>query len=93
VARPIKTYTIEIAQSAARDLAKIRSKDAASAARISKAIDNLSSNPRPPGTKALQGEAGVLRIRVGDCRVLYAIEDAALVVLVVAIGHRRQVYR
>jgi len=62
--------------------------------RIGTAIDALAANPRPAGVKALRGMPGVLRIRVGgDYRVLYEVHEARCVVLVVGIGHRREVYR
>jgi mRNA interferase RelE/StbE len=60
--------------------------------RIAKAIDNLRTNPRPSGVTALQGEPGLLRIRVGDYRIIYTVHDDVLTVLVVTIGHRRDVY-
>ena len=86
-----KTYTVEIAESAIRALAKL---DKPIAARIAKTIDKLKTNPRPSGVKHLQdAPAGTLRIRVGDYRVVYVVEDARLVVLVVKVGHRRDVYR
>ena len=56
-------------------------------------INALSTNPRPAGVKALKGMKGLLRLRVGDYRVIYQIEDDCLLVLVVEIGHRREVYR
>jgi mRNA interferase RelE/StbE len=59
--------------------------------RIVAAMRNLSQNPRPVGVKRLAGREG-WRIRVGDYRVLYEIRDESLIVLVVAIGHRREVY-
>jgi mRNA interferase RelE/StbE len=49
--------------------------------------------PRPPGVVKMHGSEGYYRLRVGDYRVVYAIEDAVLLVLVVRIGHRRDVYR
>ena len=61
--------------------------------RIAKAIDNLGTNPRPSGVTALQGEPGLLRIRVGDYRILYTVQDDVLTVLVVTLGHRRDVYQ
>ena len=60
--------------------------------RIEQAIDDLRENPRPPGVKRLVGKHGY-RIRKGDCRVLYAIDDAKRIVRVYAVGHRRDVYR
>jgi mRNA interferase RelE/StbE len=56
-------------------------------------IEALAENLRPAGVAKLQGEAKAWRIGVGDYRVLYTIEDGRLVVLVVKIGHRREVYR
>ena len=53
----------------------------------------LEVNPRPPGARKLRGESELWRVRVGDYRILYSIEEARLVVLVVKIGHRREVYR
>lgn len=59
---------------------------------ITETIQELSINPRPPGCKKLKGRQGY-RIRVGDYRVVYEIEDDKLLVLVIEIGHRREIYR
>ncbi len=56
------------------------------------AIYKLEENPRPSGCKKLQGEP-YLRIRVGDYRVAYEVEDDILLVLIVRVGNRREVYR
>lgn len=85
------TYTIQLKPAAQRELRRI--KDKAVLRHIGKAIDGLQTNPRPANAKALQGDDSILRIRVGDYRILYTIEDRALVVLVIRIGHRREVYR
>lgn len=61
--------------------------------RIVRATEALQSDPRPPGSVKLQGEDDLHRIRVGDWHVVYQIRDAELWVLVVRIGHRRDVYR
>lgn len=61
--------------------------------RIVTVIDSFERNPRPVGSKKLQGEEHVYRIRVGDYRVLYEVHDKVLVVMVIRIGHRREVYR
>ena len=61
--------------------------------RIRTAIRSLSENPRPSGYEALSGFKDLYRIRVGDWRVIYAIEDDELVVLIVEVGPRGQVYR
>ena len=57
------------------------------------AVDKLRSNPRPPGCVKLQGEDVLWRIRVGDYRVVYAIREEELIVLVVKVAHRKDVYR
>ncbi|MEG3436184.1 type II toxin-antitoxin system RelE/ParE family toxin [Pannus brasiliensis CCIBt3594] len=56
-------------------------------------IDSLTENPRPSDCKALQGTKGLYRVRVGDYRILYSIEDRRLFILIVEIGHRREIYR
>jgi mRNA interferase RelE/StbE len=61
--------------------------------RLAAKLEALAENPRPAGVTKLQGEANAWRIRVGDYRVLYTIEDRRPVVLVIKIGHRRDVYR
>ncbi len=61
--------------------------------RVNDNILALAENPRPPGVKALQGSRGLLRLRVGDYRVIYRIEDRQLIVVVVQVGHRRDIYR
>jgi mRNA interferase RelE/StbE len=61
--------------------------------RIAPAIDALADEPRPRGVEKLEGEDDQYRIRVGSYRVIYSIWDDRLVVLVIRIGHRRDVYR
>ena len=53
----------------------------------------LSEDPRPAGAVKLKGSDNLYRVRVGDYRIIYAVEDAFLVVLVVEIGHRKEIYR
>lgn len=60
--------------------------------RIAPVINALSHNPRPTNSRKLVGKESY-RIRVGDYRILYDIEDDVLVILVVKIAHRREVYR
>jgi len=83
-------YRIEFAPSAHRQFAKL---DPMARARIAPAIDALAEDPRPATAKRLVGEDELWRIRVGAYRVVYAIEDGRLTVLVVKVGHRRDVYR
>ena len=61
--------------------------------RLDKRLLALQDAPRPSGIKALAGASGVYRLRVGDYRVLYEVHDDQVLVLVLAIGHRREVYR
>jgi len=85
------TYTVQLTLVAERDLKKI--KDETTRRRIAKAIDSLHTNPRPEGAVALQGDRAILRLRVGDYRILYTVKDKALLVLVIRIGNRREIYR
>lgn len=61
--------------------------------RIDARILSLAEDPYPAAAKLLRGEEGIRRIRVGDYRILYRVEKDRLVVLVVRVGHRREVYR
>ena len=83
------TYRVEILRSAQKQLAKINPQDQA---RIIAAVRALADNPRPPGCKKLSGRPA-WRIRSGQYRVIYEIHEGRLLVLVVAVGHRREVYR
>ena len=68
-------------------------RDAALYGRLRNAIDILSENARPPGFVKLAGEPDLYRIRVGDYRIVYQLTNQALTVLVVSIGHRKDIYR
>ncbi len=83
-------YTITIKASARRSLAKLP-KDVGE--RIARAIDSLAYQPRPSGCKKMEAEDDLWRIRVGDNRIVYQIHDDVVLVLVVRIGHRRDIYR
>ena len=61
--------------------------------RIAHVIDSLGVNPRPRGVVKLSANENLYRVRTGDYRIIYSIEDDVLIVLVVALGHRREVYR
>jgi mRNA interferase RelE/StbE len=61
--------------------------------RIVKRLKSLRENPRPQGVKKLAGEEDLYRIREGDYRIIYTIQDKELIVLVVKIGDRKDVYR
>lgn len=61
--------------------------------RIAARIDSLSQNPRPPGSEKLKGDDSLYRVRQGDYRIIHTIKDAELLVLVITIDNRRDVYR
>jgi len=83
------TYSLQIRRSAAKALAKITKNDRI---RLVEAIDRLREEPNAGGV--LKGEfAGLRRLRVGGYRIIYEVIDDQLVVLVIRIGHRRDVYR
>jgi mRNA interferase RelE/StbE len=83
-------YSIEISAPAAKALEKLPK---STRLRIVGAIELLSVDPRPPGAKMLRGgDHGRWRVRVGDYRVIYAIEDDRLIVLVLRIAQRREAY-
>lgn len=82
-------YTIVLSRTAQKQLDKLPD---AAADKIMETLEMLADNPRPPGCKKLKGRQGY-RIRTGDYRILYEVEDSQLLVLVLAIGHRRDIYR
>lgn len=82
-------YSVALTSSAAKELKKLSGQ---SIARIVPRLENLASNPRPPGCKKLQGGNREWRIRVGDYRVVYTIDDSKLLVEVTRIRHRSEVY-
>jgi mRNA interferase RelE/StbE len=83
-------YTIEVTRPAARDAKAIR--DRSTKAAIRRVIEALAEEPFPRGAKKLRGLPGIWRIRIGGWRVVYAVEDDRLVVLVLMIAGRGDVY-
>jgi len=81
-------YRIEVRPAAQRSLRKL---DPQIAKRIQGAISLLADDPRPPNSRKLRGR-DAYRVRVGDHRVIYTIEDGVLLVVFVALGHRRDIY-
>jgi mRNA interferase RelE/StbE len=84
----VSAYRIELRPAAVRALRKL---DPQVRRRVQGAIALLAQDPRPPGARALQGRPG-LRVRVGDYRIIYTVEDDVLLVVVVRLGHRRDIY-
>ena len=86
------TYEIRVSERLEKILGKIPQR---ARCRIVERIDGLAENPRPDDCKKLQGSKHppLFRIRSGDYRIIYTVEDHVLIVLVLAIGHRRDIYR
>jgi mRNA interferase RelE/StbE len=86
------SYRVEFRPAAARELRKL---DRSARERVAKVVELLAANPRPPAAKMLvsDDDPGLWRVRTGDYRVVYSIADDVLVVLVVAVRHRREAYR
>ena len=83
------SYRLIVKQSVSKDLNKIRKQDVK---RIIAAIQTLAKDPRPPQSKKLSGQERY-RLRQGNYRILYTIEDDKLIICVVKVGDRRDVYR
>jgi mRNA interferase RelE/StbE len=87
----LETYQIKILPTARKELASLPK---AIRARIARKIDSLQTNPSPQGVKLLKGKGReAYRLRVGDYRILYQVKKDILTILVIKIGHRREVYR
>lgn len=84
------TCRIEVAPAAVRQLRKL---DPAARRRVQAVLELLAEQPRPSGATKLVGGNGEWRVRTGDYRIIYEIHDDVLLVLVVAVGHRRDIYR
>ena len=83
------TYRVEVAPAALRQL---RMLDSPARRRVQAAIELLADQPRPSRAKKLVGGEGEWRARTGDYRIVYEVRDDVLVVLVVGVGHRRDIY-
>ncbi|HEY5513464.1 MAG TPA: type II toxin-antitoxin system RelE/ParE family toxin [Geomonas sp.] len=83
-------YRIELTKAAVRDLTAVPKP---MLKRLDACILGLANDPLPLGVKMLKNSNGLYRVRVSDYRILYRIEHEILTVLVVKIGHRREVYR
>ena len=85
------TYRVEFRPAAARELRKL---DRSARDRIATVVALLADEPRPPAAKMLTGDDAprLWRVRTGDYRVIYSIEDDVLLVLVINVRHRREAY-
>jgi len=86
----VPEYTVVFARSARKELQAL---DRTIAGRILKRIEALRLEPRPSGCKKLEGTDHLWRIRIGDWRVVYSVDDARTLVEVSVIRHRREAYR
>jgi mRNA interferase RelE/StbE len=83
-------YVLEFSASASREF---RNLDRQLQRRIAEKVTALCEDPFPPGSEKLKAQAEHFRIRVGDYRVIYRIDGKRVVIVIVRIGHRREVYR
>lgn len=83
-------YVVQYAPAARRRLRKL---DKTEQRRLVTEIDRLTGDPRPATCKKLAGHESLWRVRVGSWRIVYRVDDRALAVVVLIIGHRRDIYR
>jgi len=83
-------YDVSFRRSAEKDLRKL---DTSVQRRVMHAVEGLENEPRPEGCRKLSGSDDVYRIRVGDYRVVYTVDDVVHIVAIERVGHRRDVYR
>lgn len=84
-----EAYTVSLSTRARRETRRL---DRQILARIAKAIDGLEQDPRPPGCLKIKDREGLWRIRVGDWRIGYEIDDTTRVVTIITVGHRSEFY-
>jgi len=82
-------YRIEVTPRARKDLKALSTRERQ---RVADQIDALKTNPRPQSCEKLKGREDFYRIRVGDYRVIYRVEDKVLLILIVRIGDRKEIY-
>ena len=83
-------YRIQVKKSAAKEIAALPKRDRRS---VIKAIEALTETPRPVGGRKLAGTKDAYRLRVGDYRIIYQINDNILTVFVIRVRHRKDIYR
>ena len=82
-------FTIELSSTARKSLKKLAKKDQVLVFTV---LETLKSNPTPPKSLKLRGREGY-RIRIGDLRIIYTVQRGKLIILVLDLGHRREIYR
>lgn len=83
-------YQVEITPAAKRQIKKLVRP---TQELIIQRLEQLADNPRPPGVLKMEGEENLYRVRVSDHRIIYEIQDRVLLIVVVKVGHRGDVYR
>ena len=83
-------YELEISRTAERQLRRLTRADQI---RVARAMLALADNPFPRGARKLVGYDDVFRVRAGSYRILYSVSDRTVVIVVLKVGHRRDVYR
>ena len=84
------SYRIDVSATAERQIRKLRRADQI---RVLRAIRALAGEPHPPGARKLRGYEDVFRVRVGTYRVLYRVHGRRLLIIILKVGHRREIYR
>jgi mRNA interferase RelE/StbE len=87
----VVAYSLKIKSSAVKELQGVS--DKATLSRLIEKIKSLATQPRPSGFEQLAGRSNLYRVRQGNYRVIYSVDDQSRVVDVVKVGHRRDVYR
>jgi len=82
-------YKIIVSKTASKELADLPTQVVN---RIIPAIKKLGEDPRPPGCKKLKGDQNIWRIRIGDYRVIYSIDDVVHIIDILSVGHRKEIY-
>ncbi len=84
------SYRIEVSATAEKQIRRLNRENQV---RVLRAIQSLASEPQPPGSRKLRGYEDIYRIRIGTFRVLYSVEKGRLLIIVLKVGHRKDIYR
>ena len=84
------SYRIEVSATAEKQIRKLRRDDQI---RVLRAIQLLTTDPAPPGSRRIRGYDNVFRIRVSTYRILYRVAGKHLLIIILKVGHRREIYR
>ena len=83
----MKVYSVELTSRARRSLKQVPQKELQ---KINGVLEILKTNPYPPASKRLRG-GNTLRVRIGDYRIIYKVKNSVLVILIIEIGHRKEI--